>query len=133
MESANSQISVWTMACQAVLLCPNTQSSAMYYKRKLQVQNFTLFNIKAKDRCCYLCDEAEGDLSGDMFAYLQYHHFSGYLDAHPEINTLIIWSDGCMYQNKKCDSGEQILSLVQNQVCVHSTKVSGKGSHAAQM
>lgn len=99
-ENANSQTSVWTMDCQVVLQCPKTQSSAMYYKTKLQVHNFTLYNMETMEGYCYLWDETEGDLSSDMFAYLQFHHFHEYIDRHPEIYTLIIWSDGCLYQNR---------------------------------
>lgn len=36
-ESANKEKSVWTMALQAVLLCPKTQARCLYYKTKLEV------------------------------------------------------------------------------------------------
>lgn len=72
-ESANAEKSVWTMDLQAVLLCPETQASSMYYKTKLQVHNFTLFDLRTKEGYCYIWDESQGDLSSEVFACLQYH------------------------------------------------------------
>ena len=69
----------------------------MYYKTKLQVHNFSLFNLKTKEGYCYVWDENEGDVNSQIFSYLQYKHFADVLDAHPEIKEIIIWSDGCTY------------------------------------
>ena len=40
-EKSSDKVSVWTVDVQAVLICSKTQASAMYYKTKLQVHNFT--------------------------------------------------------------------------------------------
>lgn len=48
-EAASDKIIVWTMDLQAVLLCPKTKASTMYYKTKLQVHNFTCINLGNKD------------------------------------------------------------------------------------
>ncbi|XP_029281715.1 SH3 domain-binding glutamic acid-rich-like protein 2 [Cottoperca gobio] len=48
-DSANNKKSVWTMDFEAVLMCPKTQASCLYYKTKLQVHNFTLFDLKTKE------------------------------------------------------------------------------------
>ena len=47
-EPANDKIYVWTMDMQAVLPCPKSKASSLYYKTKLQVHNFTLYNQKQK-------------------------------------------------------------------------------------
>ncbi|KAK5912626.1 hypothetical protein CesoFtcFv8_002480 [Champsocephalus esox] len=41
------------MDLQSVLLCPKTKASKMYYKTKLQMHNFTCFNLGNKDEYCY--------------------------------------------------------------------------------
>ncbi|GFN93547.1 hypothetical protein PoB_002005300 [Plakobranchus ocellatus] len=97
---ADDSISVWTMDLQSVLLSPKTQASALYYKTKLAVHNMTYFNLKSKEGFYYVYDETNGDLSGDMFASLHFNHFYRYLELNPGIKKLIIWSDGCGYQNK---------------------------------
>lgn len=99
-DSADEEKSVWTMDLQAVLLCPKTQASSLYYKTKLQVHNFTLFNLRSKEGYCYVWDESEGDLCSEVFAHLQYHHFEGVIKGHPDLKEIIVWSDGCGYQNR---------------------------------
>lgn len=44
---------VFTMDLQAVLLCPKSTVSSMYYKTKLVVHNFTLFNLKTQEGYCF--------------------------------------------------------------------------------
>ncbi|KAK7449366.1 hypothetical protein BaRGS_00040017 [Batillaria attramentaria] len=110
-EEASFHTSVWTMDTQAVLLCPKTNASALYYKTKLQVHNLTFYNLKTKEGYCKVWDETEGDLSSEMFAYLQFRHFEDYLRSHPSIQTLIVWSDGCSYQNKNCNLANVYLYL----------------------
>lgn len=97
---SDENISAWTMDLQAVLLCPKTKASSMYYKTKLQLHNFTLYNLNTKDGYCYTWNETEGDLSSEVFAYLQYKHFESVLKNQPHLKKIIIWSDGCGYQNR---------------------------------
>ena len=70
---------------QAVLLCPKSKASSLYYKTKLQVHNFTLNNLKTKEGYCYTWDETQGDVSSIVFAYLQSKHFKMILDTNPFI------------------------------------------------
>ena len=108
---ADDTVSVWTMDVQAVLLCPKTNASAMYYKTKLQVHNLTFYNKKTQEGFCYVWDETQGDLNSDTFAYLHYTHFHKYLESHPEVKTIIVWSDGCGYQNKNNTVSNSFLHL----------------------
>lgn len=43
------------------------------------------------------------DLSSHMFIYYPHHHFSQYLDKNPHVKYLVIYNDGCGYQNKCCN------------------------------
>ena len=72
--------------------------SAMYYETKLQISNFTLFNLATKQGYCYCWDETEANLSSDVFAYLWFSHFDKVLQINPAIEKLIIWRDGCGLQ-----------------------------------
>jgi len=63
---------VWTMDRQAVLLCPNTKANCLYYKTKLQVHNFTLYDIKSREVCCYIWNKSEDGLGSEVFAWLQF-------------------------------------------------------------
>ncbi len=112
-ENANERKSVWTIDTQAVLLCPKTNASALYYKTKLQIHNLSFYNLQSHDGYCYLWDETEGDLSAEMFTHLQYKHFDEFLGLHPEIKELIVWSDGCCYQNRNVTLGNAYLDLAR--------------------
>ena len=60
----------------------------------------TYYNLKTKEACNYLFDETNADLSSHMFAFLHHSLFSNFLVANPDVKRLIIYSDGCGYQNK---------------------------------
>ncbi|XP_033127156.1 uncharacterized protein LOC117124927 [Anneissia japonica] len=53
-----------------------------------------------KEGHCYPWAEHQGDLSSEVFASLQYQHFDRFLADNPNSKVLIIWSDGCGYQNR---------------------------------
>lgn len=99
-KESSDKLSVWTMDLQCVLLCPQTKASTMYYKTKLQMHNFTCFNMTNKDGYCYAWEEHEGSLSSEVFAHLQSKHFDSILEANRNIEKVIVWSDGCGYQNR---------------------------------
>lgn len=88
------------MDLQVVLLCPKTMAINMYYKTKLQVHNFTLFNLYFKKEHCYIWNKTVGDMRSEVFAYLQYHHFETITSGNPELQKLVILSDGYGYQNR---------------------------------
>lgn len=93
----NPKLLVATLDLQAVLLCPKSMSSATYYKRKLAVHNFTIYNVATKDTVCYLWHEGEGGLESHEFATM----VIDYLESLPsEVEEVILWSDGCTYQNR---------------------------------
>lgn len=88
-----------TLVCmdlQGLLLCPRLQASALYYKTKLSVHNFTIFDMKSHDATNYLWHEGEAGLSANEFASCIVH----YLEEHPLYDEYILWSDGCGYQNR---------------------------------
>ncbi|KAL3995807.1 RISC-loading complex subunit TARBP2 [Sarotherodon galilaeus] len=99
-NESSDTLSVWTMDLQRVLLCPQTKASTMYYKTKLQMHNFTCFNMNNRDGYCYAWEEHEGSLSSEVFAHLQSNHFESVLQANRNIEKVIVWSDGCGYQNR---------------------------------
>ena len=105
--------SFWTMDLQSVLLCPKSNASSLYYKTKVQVHNMTYHNGNTKEGYCYMWDECNGDLSSNMFAYLDYHHFEQYIKSHPNITHYIIWSDNCSYQNKNVTLSNMFFHLVR--------------------
>lgn len=89
---------VFTMDAQAVKLCPNINASAIYFKQRLQVHNFTIYNIGTHQCTNYWWSEINGDLSASVFVSCIIHHLKTYClsDSLP----ITIFSDGCGYQNR---------------------------------
>lgn len=88
---------VITMDLQAVLQCPKLNASALYYKTKLCVHNFTLFDNVKKDTMCYVWHETEGGLSANEFASCVVDYLE---ERKDEFDSCVIFSDGCTYQNR---------------------------------
>ncbi|GFO07511.1 hypothetical protein PoB_003401600 [Plakobranchus ocellatus] len=111
---ASKENSVWTMDLQAVLMCASIKAIALYYKTKLCERNMTYYNLGTNEAYCYTYVETQGDLSSNIFA----QHFSDYITKDPTINTAIIWSDGCGYQNKCAAVSNAFLKLAsETKVC----------------
>lgn len=56
------------MNLQALLLYSKLRASALYYKTKFAVHNFTVYNMLTHSATCYVCREGEGSLSASEFA-----------------------------------------------------------------
>ena len=96
------------MDVQAVLLSPSLNASALYYKTKLTVHNFTLYDLRSHDVKCYVWHEGEAGLSASEFASC----VADYLTVHAhEYDTAILYSDGCMYQNRNVVMANTLLSI----------------------
>ncbi|KAL7379593.1 hypothetical protein ABVT39_002008 [Epinephelus coioides] len=80
-EEAGEKNLLVCMDLQGLLLCPKLQASALYYKTKLGIHNFTIFDMVSHDATNYLCIEGEAGLSANEFASC----IVDYLEAHPEL------------------------------------------------
>lgn len=98
-ESTNE---VLTMDLQSVLLCPKSNVSSLYFKTKLIVHNFTIFDVKRYQGYCYLWNESEGGVTSNEFTTIIIHFLESYLELYPVEGDkeIIIYSDGCGYQNR---------------------------------
>lgn len=68
---------------------------------KLQVHNFTSYHLVTRNGRCYLWDEVNGGLDAEVFASL-YVNLIKTEHEKSEINfiKMVLWSDGCCYQNR---------------------------------
>jgi len=98
-ESVNE---VFTMDLQSVLLFPKSNVSSQYYKIKLIVYNFTIYDLKRKKGYCFLWNEAEGGLTSNEFSTIIIHFLQKcIIDAAKQQGVnIIMYSDGCTYQNR---------------------------------
>lgn len=108
-KAAGNLAHVFTQDLQAVKLAPLTKASAFYYKKKLNVHNFTMYNLQSHEVVCYWFDETATDLVASSFVSCIIHTLSNILQNNRL--PVILWSDGCNYQNRNAVLSNALLHL----------------------
>ena len=89
------------MACfdfQKVLSSPKTEASCLYYKRKLSVFNFTIYDIVLHEGVCYIWSENDAKKgSNEVASCLQDFIIK---KISKGIKKFFFWSDNCAGQNR---------------------------------
>lgn len=85
-----------TFDLQAVTPLPNGNVSTFYYKSKLNVFNFTLFNIPEKKGSCYIWHEGEAKRGANEISTCVFN----YIKTFGIGKDIIFFSDDCSSQNK---------------------------------
>lgn len=111
---------VFTLDLQAVLLAPKSKVSSFYYKTKLSVHNLCFYNLNNKDGFCYIWSEPEGGLNAEEFATIYACFITDKI--LPEIDRennenpkIILYSDGCTYQNRNVTVSNALLNVALNE------------------
>ncbi|XP_046391544.1 uncharacterized protein LOC124159678 [Ischnura elegans] len=91
-------IAVCSFDLQKQLPCPKSENSVLYYRNKLNIFNFTIFNMVERVGDCYLWHEGIGkkgsnEISSSLLNFLECLVKKGYRDIR-------LWSDNCAGQNK---------------------------------
>ena len=75
------------------------KASALYYRTKPCVHNYTVYNVTTRDVCCYVWNESERGLSANEYASCIIEHLKGYVGDYD--NFIIFFSR--LYRSKlKC-------------------------------
>ncbi|XP_060808417.1 uncharacterized protein LOC132903662 [Amyelois transitella] len=120
-KDTSSNNEVYTMDLQSVLLSPQSNVSSLYYKRKLIVHNFTLYDVKRNKGYCYIWNECEGKLSSNEFSTIIVTALGKFINQHPmsDGQELILYSDGCTYQNRNVVLANSLLNFsMQHKITV---------------
>lgn len=105
-------VKVYAMDLQSVLLCPKSTVSAMYYKTKLIVHNFTIYNLKSKEGFCFLWNESEGGLTANEFSsIISFFVEEEVRKSGGTIREIIFFSDGCTGQNRNSTLSNAFVNL----------------------
>lgn len=100
------------MDVQAVKVASFVKASSMYYNTKLAVHNFTMYNLATQEAVCCLCDETKSDVVASTFASCVVDTLTKQLKDR--ILPVILYSDGCNYQNRNVVMANALLSLAIN-------------------
>ncbi|KAF0706939.1 Uncharacterized protein FWK35_00028945 [Aphis craccivora] len=99
---------VITMDLESVLLCPKTEASAMFFKQKLQLHNFTIYKLNDHDVTLYVWNESDGNVTANEFTTC----IINYIDnLSSEVSEVVLISDGCNYQNRNKTLASALSSL----------------------
>lgn len=110
-DAVKKLCTVLTMDVQAVQLCPSLPASALNFSLKLQIHNFTIYDNVSHKSVNYVWDETEGEMKAPMFTSIIVHHIENLIVNDLCCSTIIIYSDGCGYQNRNA-----ILSSALSQI-----------------
>lgn len=94
-EQSNENKVTIAFDLQAILYVPHAGDSQIYYKRKLAIYNFTIFDHQ-HNGFCYMWDESNGSKRCNEIN----SHLISYLWALPfNVTEVTTWSDTCSGQN----------------------------------
>lgn len=111
-KSAN-KILMMTVDMQAVQTIPKLQASCLYFKTKLNLHNYTIYNNVTQDVVCYVWPETNDGLTANVFASCHLHYFDDQITKHPNVEKLLVWSDGFGAQNRNATLLSAISSWTQ--------------------
>lgn len=98
LAKTDKTVCVANVDLQKVLSLPKAEISCLYYKRKVSVYNFTIFNMANHDGFCYVWDETTAkrganEIASCIFSFLKDMSAKGY-------KKFIFWSNNCGGQNR---------------------------------
>ena len=102
-DSADASTFVITADTEALLTSPNNDANIMFhnvFRSQLNLHNFTFYDLKTREVINSLWIEINGDVESSNFTSCYIDYLTGVLNLHPDTTTIIIWSDGCTYQNR---------------------------------
>jgi len=83
-----------------VITCPRSNVSNFFYKRKLSVYNMTGHCSKDKFAYNVIWNEQTGGRGSNELASAIMVIIEHVVEKHPDIDTLTLWSDSCVAQNR---------------------------------
>lgn len=93
---------VFTADLQAVLMAPRSNVSSNYYKTKLCVHNWCIYDLKSGEAHCFIWNESEGGLNSEEFATIMSKFITKEVvpKMGEEEREITFYTDGCTYQNR---------------------------------
>lgn len=99
-ENANEKCIIAVYDLQAVMPCPRGDVSNFYYISKLNVLNFTIYELGSKDVNCYVWHEGEGARGVNEIGSCVLSYLRNLQDKIKDDFDVIFYSDNCCGQQK---------------------------------
>jgi hypothetical protein len=94
----NTHVSMCCFDLQKVLQTPQGKSSLFYYRRKLAVYNFTIYDVGRHEGYCYVWTENEGKKGSNEVASFLLNYIG--MKSAKGVKEFIFYSDNCSGQNR---------------------------------
>ena len=123
----NADCLVITVDVEAVQNIPKTEASCLYFKTRLNLHNYTFYNVTSGDVVCYVWPETEGGLTANVFSSCLIDYLDRSRNKYPGLRKLTIWSDGCASQNRNATLASAISAwaLKYSVTCYHKYLIKG--------
>lgn len=76
-----------------------------------EIYIITMYNIITHESHNYVWDESDGQLVASVFTTCIIKHLRSFISQSPEIHHIIIYSDGCFYQNRNTILSNALLAF----------------------
>lgn len=94
----------------SVRFCPSVEAKAIFYKHRLSVYNFTIFDLRTNWAGCYMWHEGVAGRGSTETGSCLYKCLQKYADGKP----LVIMSDTCGGQNRNANVASMLLHCVKS-------------------
>ncbi|CAH0547290.1 unnamed protein product [Brassicogethes aeneus] len=94
----NSDILCAVFDLQQVIYLPISKESAIFYKSRMSVFNFTFYNVATRECYCFVWDETNGKRGSTEIATCLFKAIGQYVGKG--VHTIELFCDGCYGQNK---------------------------------
>lgn len=96
---------------ESVRHCPQVGSKLLFYKRRLAVFNFTIYDVGSRKATCYMWDESCSARGSNEVASCLY----GYLKDNCNVGKkIVMMSDGCVGQNKNSIVSSMLIHCINH-------------------
>ena len=120
-NSDDHKIITVTADTESLLLSPLNDANIMFFRTKLNLHNFTFYNLKNKDVMNYLWSEVNGDLEASNFTSCYIAYLERLTEEYADVTTVILWTDGCSYQNRCSVLASALLTFAVSTKLQYST------------
>ena len=96
LRDKNKKFAAFFMDLEFVSLAPCLEVRVMYFMTKLAVHTFTVYDLVSGAVTCYVWKETEGGRTASEFAFC----IIDYLQKMDRHENVVIFSNGCTYQNR---------------------------------
>ena len=111
---------VITADTESLLTAPSNDAGIMIFHSKLNLHNFTFYDLKSREVLNFLWSEVNVEIEAANFTSCYIAYLSTLIEKHPMLKTIIFWSDGCGYQNKCKELSSAILTFsVQHGITIY--------------